>query len=86
MNGIESASVFVRPAASARAIARGRYERRSAASSTRCRVASFTRRFPEKTWETVVIETFAASATSKIVARVLVASGMRRNRTPDPGR
>jgi hypothetical protein len=63
-----SAIVIERPVARARALARGLYPSRSDTARTRRRVSSLTWRLLEKTCETVVIDTPASEATSKIVA------------------
>src|SRR5579859_1663286 len=61
-------SAMVRPVASPRAATVGRYASRCAASSTTLRVWADTGRFPESTWETVVMLTRAARATSAMRA------------------
>src|SRR5919109_3252365 len=65
-NGTCRPNVMVRPVARPLAVRLGRYSRASAARRTFCRVSGATGRFPENTWETVVIDTPARRATSWI--------------------
>src|ERR687892_392533 len=67
-NGTCRPNVMARPVASPRAVRLGRYSSSSAARRTLSLVSGATGRFPEYTWETVVIDTPARRATSWIVA------------------
>src|SRR5205809_6959637 len=57
-----------------RATPSGRYPSARMASSTRSRVDPATGRFPDRTWDTVVLLTCARLATSAMVTRVLDAN------------
>src|SRR5438034_682494 len=57
-----------------RATPSGRYPSARMASSTRSRVDTATGRFPDRTWDTVVLLTCARLATSAMVTRVLDAN------------
>src|ERR671918_337048 len=67
-NGTCRPNVMARPVARPRAVRLGRYSSASAARRTLSLVSGATGRFPEYTWETVVIDTPARRATSWIVA------------------
>src|ERR671918_266433 len=67
-NGTCRPNVMARPVARPRAVRLGRYSSASAARRTLSFVSGATGRFPEYTWETVVIDTPARRATSWIVA------------------